>query len=405
MPKITRFRSLKNHSVIDVICTFLIISLLWIAVPLHAFEKRSEIKIPESLNSGLQHLLSLADPARTVDFKPEAVSAVLEFVESSKERDAVYYCNILHGLTSAYYDFDLHLDFKKMVDYAFNPDIPGVVITPSSARIYRWTGISDNHQPYPRMGHYLGKTDSPVVFRGRQLIEITPDLTSGAYYRYQVHFTLLYFKFRQRDVIVSVNRQTDLSTVGKKGYVMGSDVDWDYLYTGKTGLTLPALGWVRSYMYDSQGINIYDAIDPTGPVVRCAMFKWLRAGWSGINMVQKKHILRGLKRFAATYKEILESPRVPPVARLTADCKHISAMPQTVLQTKMGVYFDILNRRYLQGPNGTGRRPAKLIETKSLQYRMTKEEMESVLFIEYMKRALGKTEPGEVEELLKLSRQ
>jgi hypothetical protein len=200
---------------------------------------------------------------------------------------------------------------------------------------------------------------------------------------------------------MSVNRQSDLSTVGKKGYVLGSDGDWDYLYSGKTGLTLPALGWVKSYMYDSQGVNVYDAIDPAGAVVRCAVFKWLRAGWSGINMVQKKHILRGLKRFAATYKEILESPRLPSVPRLTAASVQIRAMPQEELQAKMGIYFDILKNRYLNGNPKAGRASAKLIETKSLQYRMTRDEMESVLFVEYMKRALGKTEPGKVKELLR----
>ncbi len=360
--------------------------------------------MPASMNSGLRHLLSLADPGREVDFKPHAISSVLEFVESTKEKEAVYYCDILRGLTSAYYEFDLRLDFKTLVDYTFNPDIPGVVMTPSSTRIYRWMGTTDNNGGYPRMGNYLNKTDSPVVFRGRQFIEITPDLTSGAYYRYQANLTILYFKYRGRDVIVSINRQSDLSTVGKKGYVLGTDVDWDYLYTGKTGLTLPALGWVRSYMYDSQGINIYDAINPAGPLVRCAVFKWLRAGWSGINMVQKKHILRGLKRFAATYKEILESPRVPPVARLTTDCAAIHAMPPDVLRAKMDIYFDVLKRRYLQGPNHTRREPAKLIESGSHQYRLTEEEMKSVLFVEYMKRALGKTEPAKVEELLKLNR-
>jgi hypothetical protein len=386
-----------------VICAAWLITLLSIAAPLHAYENHSEIKAPESINAGMKHLLSLADPTLEVEFNPDAISAVLEFIESSKERDATYYCNIVSGLTSAYYDFDLQLDFKTIVDYIFNPDIPGIVITPSSTRVYRWSGINNHHQRYPRMGQYLGQTDAPLVFRGRQFIEITPDLTSGAYYQYNLHLTILYFKFRNRDVIMSVNRQSDLSTVGKKGYVLGSDGDWDYLYSGKTGLTLPALGWVKSYMYDSQGVNVYDAIDPAGAVVRCAVFKWLRAGWSGINMVQKKHILRGLKRFAATYKEILESPRLPSVPRLTAASVQIRAMPHEELQAKMGIYFDILKNRYLNGNPKAGRASAKLIETKSLQYRMTKEEMESVLFVEYMKRALGKTEPGEVEELLKLS--
>jgi hypothetical protein len=86
----------------------------------------------------------------------------------------------------------------------------------------------------------------------------------------------------------------DVSDVGKKGYVMGTDDDWDYFYSGKPGLTIPALGWVKSYMYGSSGINIYEEIDPQAGKVRCAVFKWLRAGWSGVNMVRRVYIF--LKR-------------------------------------------------------------------------------------------------------------
>jgi hypothetical protein len=28
-------------------------------------------------------------------------------------------------------------------------------------------------------------------------------------------------------------------------------------------------------------------------MVRCALFKWLQAGWSGLNMVRRKHIYSG----------------------------------------------------------------------------------------------------------------
>ena len=58
--------------------------------------------------------------------------------------------------------------------------------------------------------------------------------------------SLLLFKYRQRNVLVTVSKQMDASTVGKKGYILGEDNDWDYFYSPKTGLTIPALGWVRS---------------------------------------------------------------------------------------------------------------------------------------------------------------
>ena len=160
---------------------------------------------------------------------------------------------------------------------------------------------------------------------------------------------MLFFKYRRRSVFITVSKQADVSTVGKKGYVLGSDSDWDYLYSGKTGLTLPALGWVKSYMYDSRGINIYYAIEPTAPRVRCAGFKWLRAGWSGINMVQKKHIYRGLKRFGATFKEIVESPSLPPVNRLAGDFARIRGLSQDALKLKMDIYSNVLKKQIQLG--------------------------------------------------------
>jgi len=63
-------------------------------------------------------------------------------------------------------------------------------------------------------------------------MEITPDTHSGAYYACNIHQTLLLFKYRQRNILVTVSRQVDVSTVGKKGYVLGGDDDWDYLYSG-----------------------------------------------------------------------------------------------------------------------------------------------------------------------------
>jgi len=235
-------------------------------------------------------------------------------------------------------------------------------------------------------------------------VEITPDLTSGAYYAYKSFQTVLRFKHRQRKVLVTVARQADVSVVGKKGYILGDDNDWDYYYTGKKGLTLPALGWVRSYMYDSSGINIYYETDPGAPRVRCAMFKWLRAGWSKINMVQKKHIYLGLKRFAVPFKEILEYPRLPSVATMEEDFSRITALSDTALKSKMKIYSQILEKRYNSGKKPTKKWIPRLFENKNHWLELSREEMESAMVIEYMKYILGKSRPEDVSELLDLKR-
>jgi hypothetical protein len=247
---------------------------------------------------------------------------------------------------------------------------------------------------------YLGELDAPVVEKALQYVEITPDTHSGAYYGYNLYQTLIVFKYRQRKVLITISRQMDISSVGKKGYVLGSDNDWDYFYSGKKGLTIPALGWVRSYMYGSGAINIYYEIDPGSPKVRCAMFKWLRAGWSGINMVQRKHIYSGLKRFAEPFKQIMEYPALPSVNVMASDFSRIRKFSDDTLRAKMELYSDILKRRY-NGDNGNGKkRVAKMLADKDHWLGMSRREMQAALVIEYMKAVIGKTPSAEIEDLL-----
>ena len=79
------------------------------------------------------------------------------------------------------------------------------------------------------------------------------------------------------------------------------------------------------------------------------MFKWLRAGWSGINMVKRKHIYNGLKRFAGTFRQIMEYPALPPVGVLAADFSRIKKFSDDTLRLKMDTYSQIVQRRYNGG--------------------------------------------------------
>jgi hypothetical protein len=375
-----------------------------LAGPANAETDADEIKIPAGIYPGLDHLLALADPAKNIAFDPQMVAGVLDFVETPKKDNATYFANRLGGLTSGYYDFDIAKSLAAVVAYAFNPDIPAIATMPSSARLFQWTGAGGNSQELDRLTHCLHKPDSPVVLKGIESLEITPDLTSGAYYAYNSFQLFIVFKHRQRRALITVARQADVSTVGKKGYILGEDNDWDYYYSGNTGLTLPALGWVRSYIYDSGGINIYYEIDPSSPKVRCALFKWLRAGWSKINMVQKKHILLGLKRFAVPFKEILEHPKLPSVARMADDFSRITGLPDAALISKMEIYARLLEKNYNTGRQRNKKWPSNLFENKNHWRQLSREEMTSALVIEYMKYALGKSRSEEVRELLGLNR-
>jgi len=383
---------------------FLILVLVWtictlLPVQVRADQNPAEEKIPATLNSGLHHFLDLVDPGKNVTFDPQLVAGVMAFIEGPKQDDALYFADGILGMASAYHEFDSHTDLQKVSDYAFNPDIPAIATMPSSVRLFRWLDEEGHRRPSPPVNRYLDDLNAPVVEKGLQYVEITPDTHSGAYYGYNLDQTLIVFKYRQRKVVVAISRQTDVSTVGKKGYVLGSDDDWDYFYSGKKGLTVPALGWVSSYLYASSAINIYYEIDPGSPKVRCAMFKWLRAGWFGINMVRRIHIYDGLKRFAKTFTEIMENPLLPSVNILAADFAQIKGFSDETLKAKMDIYADVLKNRYNGGHNGANKRASKLLANKNHWSGMSREEMQAALVIEYMKTAVGKTPADETGEL------
>jgi len=377
---------------------------LLVPVAAHASEPKTELKIPQALHPGLRHFLDLVDPAKNTNFDPQMAGPVLDFVAGSKDAGALYYANIINGLTPGYYDFDVNRTLSTIVQYAFNPNIPAVASMPSSTRLFHWTDARLNKQPAPQIVPYLDRLDDPVVIHGFQTVQITPDLNSGAYYSYSLYQTLLLFKYRRRNVLMTVSKQMDASTVGKKGYILGDDNDWDYVYSGKTGLTIPALGWVRSYLYDSSAINIYYELDPGAPVVRCAMFKWLKAGWFDINMVQKKHIYRGLKRFADSFKEIMEYRQLPAVDMMAVDFSRIRGLSDEALKSKMATYSKVLEKRYGSGKPRNKKWPSGLFKNNNRWRRMNREEMESALVVEYMKYALGKTRSDDVRELLGVKR-
>jgi hypothetical protein len=359
-----------------------------------------EVKIPKSIYPGLHHFLDLVDPEKNSSFDPGSVAGVLEFIDGPKKDDILYFADDLLRLPSAYHEFDSQADLGKIAGYAFNPDIPAIATMPSSVRLFQWMDEKGRRRQAPRVEHYLDNLDTPVVDKAQQYVEITPDTHSGAYYGYNLYQVLLIFKYKQRKFIITISRQRDVSTVGKKGYVLGTDDDWDYFYSGKKGLTVPALGWVSSHMYASSAINIYYEIEPGSPRVRCAMFKWLRAGWSGINMVQRKHIYSGLQRFGATFKQIMEYPALPPVEALAADFSNIRQIPDDILRSKMEVYSNILKNRYIGDNHNGNKKIAKMLADRNHWSSMSRDEMEAALVIEYMKGVIGKTDAAEIEELL-----
>jgi len=346
-----------------------------------------EIALPENLTDGLSYLLAFNDPGLKNHpvFEPGRVTDVIDFVNGSKESECIYTADATLGEPSAYAEFDLETDLERLIRVAYSPDIPGVATAPSSLRLTYWTRVNGNGGHLPRLWERLDSLDTPVVVSGTAYEEITPDVFSGTYYGYDLDRTLILFKHRGRRVLISLGKQRDVSEVGKKGVILGPDDEWNYLYTGNAGVPKFGLGWVRAYMYDSYSIMVYCETDPAAPLTRLGIFKWVRAGWQDINMVRSYHIYRGMQRFAKGLTEVLNNPRLADESAIAAEVARIRRLSQDELKSATRRYLDRLKEKYRDSDTLSDSDTAALFEDDRYLNQLTRDQMESMLIIEYLK--------------------
>lgn len=216
-----------------------------------------------------------------------------------KERD---------GSQGAFYTFEIKGTLETLIQYIYNPVLPSYLLIPTSVQDLRWLSSNTDQEVIALLRR--GPQEKIAIIRGKEMETITPDTNTGGYYQYTQDRVLFLFAHTKGVVVVSVSLQSTPSTTGKKGCIAGADNDWNYLYSEKTGLNKTGLGWVDSYMYNANSLMIY-VIDQDGSTIRIGNFKWLNAGWAKINMVNSEHILKGIQRFAETFKTILESHDLP----------------------------------------------------------------------------------------------
>jgi len=248
----------------------------------------------------------------------------------------------------------------------------------------------------PNNWRLASPASEPVIIRGFQHDSNTPDLTTGVYYEYDLKRTLIHLNHKGRQVLISISKQVKESDVGKKGVILGSDDDWNYYYSGEPGSLKAGMGWVKSYIYDFFSVGIYVESGASPTMVRTGVFQWIRAGWSGINFVQKGHIINGMKRFARNSKTILESPNLPTPNQMISNYQRLSALPNRDLIEKYAVLQQAQQSLAIQ----TGKIGTSEIKRQVSYAHIPKEQIIEELMLEYIKMTLGK--PSLVEKKSRL---
>lgn len=276
---------------------------------------------------------------------------------------------------------------SRLMNYCYNPAIPNYLLFPSVLRLGGWYAGSDILTKDTKPWTHLGKLDAPVALWGQEYEVNAPDSFGGGYYRYDLNRLIILAKYNGKNVLISISKQKDKSSVGKKAVIL-DDGEWSYFYSGINGLNKGLIGWADTFMYDSASVQVFVEDGPNQTTF--TLFKWLRAGWSGLNVVQKDHINEGATRYANAFKKIVESDRLPAPEELAARVRELSTMSDAELDRKITAYAIAIENIAKTSPAMNKSEFQKVVEDGKYAKIMNREERVGAILVEYLKSRLGK---------------
>ncbi len=337
--------------------------------------------VPKNLYPALEYALTI--PAGREKLDPEKLSVLVNFVRSAASGSSMTMEN-RNKATGAFHSFELKGGLGKVAQYAYNPDIPGYVVMPSS--VMEQTLTTPETADELRRLHRALDAGEEFVARGSERVTITPDAHTSGYYQYMQDVAVAVFPGPSGPVLVSVSVQAEPSEVGHKGCVVGRDADWNYLYSGEKGLNKTGLGWVDSYMYSAHSALVLVSDTERG-VIRAGTFKWLNAGWAGMNMVKPAHIVNGIKRFAGDFTLVLEAGGLPSAEELTGLYRSLRADGPEKLRGMIEPHLRALGQ---SGDSAVKSAPfKKLLQSGEYLDNMTEAEMVNVLMLRHLRKSIG----------------
>lgn len=384
---LVRFKKeLKNISLTLLGC--LTFRRLWMAlvIPLIIIQHSPAFAAPDAgpVTDAAKRLIRFcADPQTGLDAKD--FTTLIDYVLGPKVKKETGLPQF-DECPGAYYEFDTRITFSRFLSYSYNPKIPPVITGPSSMRYSMWTSLHEKSQNLLEKWKPASPGDKPVVIHGVQRDGITPDLTTGVYYEYDLKRTLILLNYKGRPALISISKQIRQSDVGKKGLIIGSDDDWNYYYSGETGSYKTGLGWVKSYIYEYYSLGVYVETGASSNAVRSGNFQWLRAGWSGMNFVKTDHILKGMKRYARNSKSIHESKILPAPSRLVKHYQLLSALSIRDLNER----YAALQKAQHSMAVKTGKIGTSEPKGQGPYNKIPREQIVQELMLEYLKVSLGK---------------
>lgn len=371
--------------------TLVIAASGWLAISMAgtAFASTKPMDMPSDTAPVLHYLLDLVNKEDGTAFDVRRIAPLMAFIQSPKGASDLYRADGSFEAPSAYYESTVRTGLQRIIDYTLDSDIPSFFFWPSSLRLARWMRVDGGDRQLASIRKANIRLKEATVLKGVEHIAITPDQNTGAYYSYDVDKLVILSPYDKGKLLITIYRQKDTSDAGKRGWVLGKDDDWNYLYSNEKGLDIKGLGGLRTYMYDSFGITVYYQADPEKDVVKCGTVSWVKAGWAGINMVRPRHIHRGLVRVAQAFTEVMENPRLPEPATLAETFSKSRDISTPTLKKYAGDYLAGLERR-IESSETLSKKVGNAFNRKRLLQQMTRDELYAVLALDYLKKLLGR---------------
>lgn len=349
--------------------------------------------IPPDVQKVVNALLEMRDPAAPVPDRA-ALDGFLAYVTSPLNLAAADgkdpYPEKIGKATGILWRSKINVPLATTLQYLYNVKVPNEIVYPASIRRARWKAGSDILSSPPLWEQFGKHQDSPLVLRGKEVEEITPDTFSGAYYKYDLDRVLLLTEHEGRQVLISVSVQAGRSDVGKKAAFIGEYEDWDFVYSGAAGTLAKGIGWADTYIYTSNSVTVFYEDAPGGKMTGYAMFRWMDAGWSGMNMVRDHHIISGAERSFKGLTEFMDSPKRPAPEAVASYVASLESVDVNTLRERFRPYSVKVEEAAATVSALKTDDFQKVIKNAGYGDNMTKDEIVSALAINFIKRQLGK---------------
>ncbi len=229
-----------------------------------------------------------------------------------------------------YYQTTLRIPLRTLMGYLLNVDVPGEALYPTSVRYDSWRQPSRVKAGFKPLLESSFPPSSMLTASGEESEETTPDESSGCHYRYILKRIFALTSADGRTALLSVSVMPAASETGEKGAI-ADEKNWRYVYDSKVGTNLSMMGGAATKIYGAATVSVYIEDRPGGGSTQLGVFKWTRAGWSGLNVVQQKHILKGIKRYVEGMKRVFEASGLPSPAKISAEVSRLQSLDKVAL--------------------------------------------------------------------------